>query len=236
MNMDGRVYIAGYWGARPESAVDCARRLNEWLISLVPVHPSLDAWRPTSWHPRAHSRFVPTTANIVKRLEDGKNRNDVAGREIPELGFSVGLWNGNERLSAGIGVVCGGCDDYAGLNSVVLDLPRYALEVKGLYELLSARMLLEKTAVSWETDWAVATSDELRASRKWLPRQPVVGWLTYLSPDRCSSSKPSIGEWSTLPNGGCVLTLAPRWEDMAPELIDVAAKELTEAGSLYATQ
>jgi hypothetical protein len=152
---------------------------------------------------------------------------------VPELGFSGVLWNGDEELSAGLSFTCGLWNAYAGLNCAVLDLPPLgAPGAQILYELTLVRGLVELTAEIWQADWAVATSSELRAARAWLPRQPIVGWLTYLSPARCPSTGLSVGEMTRTSGGGCILQLTPQWHGMSPNLIRVAAEELAREGCL----
>ncbi len=67
------------------------------------------------------------------------------------------------------------------LNSLVLDFPPPESEALRLYEPGVAEAIFEAVVEAWEPDWATWTSDALRNAQGAAPREPVVGWMTYLT-------------------------------------------------------
>jgi hypothetical protein len=105
-----RTDIGVYWKARRESAAECAERLVRHFSCLASVSDNLKHW----YCARERAEIigdpfdVSSSASLESLLLDGVNRKDVGDEIIPELGFRVGLWNGNcGGWSAGTSIGCG---------------------------------------------------------------------------------------------------------------------------------
>jgi Immunity protein 52 len=225
-------YIGAYWSARRESASACARRLETCLSELALVHPSLKGWRPTGPEKQAAiaARVVHSADDFQLLLAAGAHRRDTDGTEMPELGFTLGLWNGEPNQSAGITVSCGAWHEQI-TNAFVLKLPR-ADQAKELYELSKARAALDVVVAAWEPDWASMTSNRLRAAREWAPGKPVVGWLTYLSSERNVPNSLPLADLLPGLHGGKVIGLSVAWEEATPQTVLAVAEALERPSAL----
>ncbi|MGH8884623.1 MAG: Imm52 family immunity protein [Egibacteraceae bacterium] len=231
-------YLGAYWGPRSEPVQVCARRLTRCLESLGTVSEILGSWYLTGHTLQAAQRYpVAIEASaLVDVLLAGQNRRDADKSVITELGYSASVWNGNAKAPAGVRVTCGAYTTAPGLvsNTFVLDLPAPD-QASALYEPVLARKLMQAVVDAWEPDWAVLVSDSLRDAQQPRPRQPVIGWMTYLS--SCQ------GTFPTLPNGvlaesmgkgtlilfderPCVLT-APKVQELAALLDDAGCLQPT---------
>jgi hypothetical protein len=123
----------------------------------------------------------------IERIQENlkSNKRDSDGLAIPQLGFSLGIWNGLETTPASLGITCGASSRFI-KNSVVLSLPPRPPPA-GAESIEVFRILLEKTVIAWDPDDAVATSTELLTrsggGMPWL----VGGWLTYRRGERIES-------------------------------------------------
>jgi hypothetical protein len=123
-----------------------------------------------------------TAEEVAQLLVAGVNRKDVGGEAIPQLGFSVGLWNGRkvEGESASLAVTCGLAANNPHLNnSVALSFPR-AFTYEGKTELVDA--VFDSAVRTFEPDWAWVGAHGLRDVQVGQP--PVFGVLTFLSDRR----------------------------------------------------
>jgi hypothetical protein len=95
--MADRFYAGAYWGPRAESSAQCAARLEACLRSLGRSHEVLSRWyRKGTSRSAASGRPIDIDADTLESLlSGGRNRTDVGGEVIAELGFSLALWNNN---------------------------------------------------------------------------------------------------------------------------------------------
>ncbi|ATB39152.1 hypothetical protein CYFUS_004593 [Cystobacter fuscus] len=173
--------IKGYWGRRPESAEECARRAETFFRLLAECHPGYARWyrQNTAVANLAELQFEPSRATFEeffgrKRYQSGKD------------GFHFGAWTGHENQDQG-GMVMFGCGSKAEVapNFLWLFFPQEAL---GSGNLLSATVVagvMRALAVAWEPEWAVATEDGLWDQLSGGSRLGCfVGWMTYFSRER----------------------------------------------------
>lgn len=177
-------YVGGYWGPRSESVEDCSRRLSRFLTMLGGIHPLLASWYKTGGsRTEALVHSVDPSAQMLRELLlSGQNRRDDEARTIiPELGFSVDLWNGREP-EAGLMVHCGSWAALPGAtsNNVVVDLPGPQGEGLGLYDRDAALGLMRAVVEAWQPSWCVWTSRRLRRPQAAPRSEGAVGWSTYL--------------------------------------------------------
>lgn len=177
------LYIGAYWKARQESAHQCASRLSRLLVELARCDAVF-----ASWCKKARKRRDATQSQIgiddVEALSDlleaGRNRRDIDNRAIDDLGYRVGIWNGEATSKAvSLSVTCGAYSPNAQLgNSVVLDFPE---ELGDLAKWDHTIQVLSAVAQAWEPDWAGVISRASRERRNFQPGVPFVDWMLYLS-------------------------------------------------------
>lgn len=181
------IYVGGYWGAREESVDACAHRLSMFLETLSGSDPVFATWYERGRSRRDASRCDVDSRNrdhLIRLLERGRNRRDDNLAVIEDLGFQIGLWNGQKgNRSAGLSVICGSHASNPNLgNCAVVDLPEDLGELRR-----SERMakILATVARSWHPDWAGVISQDSGNSRDYIPGIPFVDWMLYLSDKTC---------------------------------------------------
>lgn len=176
-------YLGAYWGPRPESAQVCAQRLVTCLKGLGATSDVLRSWflKGNTQREALQRPVTIETGSLADVLLAGLNRRDVNNSVITELGYSAGLWNGNTKTSAGFRVRCGASTTVARMmsNTFVLDLPPFGQA--DAPDPVPLKSFIHAVIDAWEPDWAVLVSDALRDAQQTHPRQPVIGWMTYLS-------------------------------------------------------
>lgn len=190
-------YLGAYWGSRRESSLRCGERLARCVARLGQVDEALE-----SWFRRAASKAAAKTPveldaeSLGQLLAQGRNRRDVGGEVIEELGFSIGLWN-RAKPAVGMSGTVGAHPAFPGmLNSFVLDFPPPEDDALRLYDPAVAEAIFQAVVEEWEPDWATWTSHALRNAQGAAPREPVVGWMTYLA-------DPAVAD---LPGGSSLLS------------------------------
>jgi hypothetical protein len=223
--------VSGFWGPRPESAVDCARRWLTFFRALeAPGVEELRGWGI----PMGSPRDVPDLPLGLPRLEA-----EVAAGGAPDddLGFTFGAWNRREgRQSVSFTSSCGGSSD-AVLNNVFLGLQAATADDVRRWARLAGD-LLTALAGAWQPDWGYFVSDSVRDQQEREdPRSPVAGYVTYLSPGRAAALPRDVGaRVSTTPDGGALLSLVEP-DGSLPKAQDALrlAKTLTKSGAFAPT-
>jgi hypothetical protein len=177
-------YAGAYWGARKESAGECARRAADFLASLARCAPAFSRWfKPARSRGKSLAQPLdPEPAALEKLLLKGRNRTDAGQEVIEQLGFSLGLWNGGPpRGDASLSLFCGGFSERT-VNSCLLHPPQSG---PGSERILTAPLLAEVVrcmVLAWEPDWGIATSST-HMDRVTRTAQPgtFIGWVTYFS-------------------------------------------------------
>jgi hypothetical protein len=230
--MDDAIYVGSYWGSRREDAEECAARLRKCLKALAGVSPVFTHWRPKG---RSAAEAVAADEVVASQLAEllrrGVNRRDMGGTPIEELGYSWSAWNGLSKSPAAVSTTCGATSP-AILNAFVLEFPRPTDQgARDLYERSTVIEVVSTLGSAWDASFTVATSHGLRAARHWGPRQPVVGWVTHLAPDRpVPSAVP--GTHVIASANGSVVAIGRDWEDIRVEDIDSTLGALERGGAL----
>jgi hypothetical protein len=175
-------YGAGaYWGHRPESAEECARRAETFFRLLAECHPSYARWyeKNNSIRKSLQLGFEPTRETFVRFFGRKKYQN---GKD----GFFFSAWTGHEQQDQG-GMVMFNCGSKAEFSSNVLRV-FFPEEALGHERMLSAPVLagvMRAMAVAWEPEWALATADGLWEQLSGGSRIGCfLGWMTYFSRER----------------------------------------------------
>ncbi len=179
--MSERYGIKAYWGHRPESAEECARRAEIFFRLIGECHPDLTRWYEQSSSARKAMQlgFEPTHETFRKFF----------GREkyqILDDGFSFSAWTGHVEQHQG-GMVMFECGSKAEVapNFLWLFLPKEALGQERVVTEPIVSAAMRAAAVAWEPEWAVATADGLWDELSGGSRLGCfVGWMTYFSRER----------------------------------------------------
>jgi hypothetical protein len=217
-------YVGAYWGNRAEPVEECAFRIQACLEGLVSAHSQLGRWFHKGASRRSANRPIALDhESILRILLDGRSREDFGGAVIENLGFSFHAWNG-ESPGVGANALLGAHPSTRGImNSFVLTLPPPVGESDELYDEGVAASIFGAIVSSMAPDWATWCSDELRDAQPMRPREPVIGWLTYLSSERVKA-----GDGDTYAQaffGGVLLKAAETYH-----AADVRAVEAVRAG------
>jgi hypothetical protein len=177
------LYVGAYWGARQETSRACAEKLAGFLKRLSTCDAVFAKWfrRGMSRSKAMEGQIdISDAATLLPVVEKGRNRKDVGGAVMEELGFHIGMWNGGKpEKSVGLDVICGSYTTVSGLgNSVVIELPE---ELGDLRQPERMADLLLAVARSWEPDWGGVISRRSRNTRDLAPGMPLVDWMLYLS-------------------------------------------------------
>jgi hypothetical protein len=223
-------YLGAYWGNRRESALQCGERLARCVARLGGVDAVLGGW-----FRRARSKAAARTPvdldpeSLGGLFAQGRDRRDVDGEVIEELGFSVGLWN-RATPAVGLSATAGAYPSFPGVvNSFLLEFPPPEGEALRLYEPGAAQAIFDAVVEAWEPAWATWTSNSLRDAQDAAPREPVVGWLTYLATP-VSADIPGVT--SRPLQGGSVLQIGKDVTDVAESTVLDARHRLKKTAAL----
>jgi hypothetical protein len=232
-------YIGAYWGARQEDAEACAQRTAHMVRLLEPVDPLFAHWFKSARSMKESLKrpLDPDLEGLLKYIQSRIMRDSVRV-PMPQLGFSVHLWNGGsggEDVWLKLG--CGGYSEQVP-NSCVLRTPEEGPIGERVLTTPFQADVLRALATAWDPDWGVVMSTAYR-DIIWEKRQDVlVGWVTYLS-RRLGRVPPLPAPVRIEPVGeqGTLVILTPeRFTASNPEHVELAERvreRLARAGLLH---
>lgn len=213
-------YLVANWNPRAESPEDCAQRLSRCLSLLVSGPGPFKDWflqGRSAKEARQHPQPLDAES-LAKLVRSGAHRRDDNKQPIPELGYTVGLWNGSRHEPVSISLTCGAQSADPNLaNAFVMSLPPITESASFYCERASAKALIMAVASAWEAEAAAITSDVLRAETARADHLPQIGWMTYLS-ERKAQELPRLESVESVP-GGVLITLADRCDDVTPDSV-----------------
>jgi len=182
------LYIGAYWGPRQESADQCAERLKASFSELAATSDVFASWYEKGRSRRDALKHPVQPDDLLTLVESGCSKRDSDKSVIEDLGFRVGVWNGeSEERSASLSVRCGAHSQNPNLgNSVVLSLPEVLGDLAEKERALKALMAVVR---AWEPDWAGIISHESADARPFTPGSPFVDWMIYLNLSDIDSSR-----------------------------------------------
>ncbi|HEX7657837.1 MAG TPA: Imm52 family immunity protein [Pseudonocardiaceae bacterium] len=204
-------YVGAYWGPRDERVEDCARRLAQFLAVLGEIDPLLGSWFQTAGSRSAALKMPvdPSADALRELLLAGQNRRDFDDRSvITELGYSVGIWNGQVG-EVGLNVTCGASisTPHMSSNLVLIDLPDTEGEALRLYRRDTALAVVRATVTAWQPSWCTWAGRLLRKAQGRQPDEIVVGWATYVADgSRVEVDRLPAGAMTEPLNGGLLIT------------------------------
>ena len=120
-------YIGVYWGIREEDVRTCAARASAMFHHLAGCDPIFQRWFTLGRSRKeALKHEVQTDPETLQGLLlKGRNRTDFSHHVIPELGYSLYLWNGRKdgEDAANINLQCGAFGSYS-VNRCLIRLPQ----------------------------------------------------------------------------------------------------------------
>jgi hypothetical protein len=175
MIMDESFFIGAYWKQRLGSGEACADRLIR-LLSHFDHLGLRGPWVLLGGSARRPARHLGTTVREVAK-QFKANRRDIGGEIMPELGRTLGFWNGSEESPCSMQIACGVTAPMI-WNSAVLRLPP-GMPTIGAANVESVRPLFECMVEVWEPDRATFASVEQMDREGASDATTVLGWLHY---------------------------------------------------------
>lgn len=189
-------HISAFWGPRAQSVDESSEVVSTFLGSLAAIDASLDNWREGA-STEIEAIEQPPISDLTRLsdlLSSGQIRREDNGKVITELGYSVGLWNGDTISNASVTIHIGATSQWVP-NSVSIALPDPAIRPDP-YKYDSARTILALTINAFHPDEAVWTNsvltdqqtgpDSLTDDGGYILGQLVghpAGWGTFLADD-----------------------------------------------------
>jgi len=230
-------YTGTYWGPRQEDAERCAQRLAHLARLLAPVDPLFAQWfKSAKTLKESLKRPLDSDLAGLRKYIQRVMMKDDRRQPMPELGFSVWLWNGG---SAGddvwLSIACGGYVERLS-NSCVMRAPHKGPVSERVLTGAFQTEVLRAFATAWDPDWGVSMSHDHRDIIEKKCPDVLVGWVTYLS-RRLGRVPPLPAPVRIEPVGelGTLITLTPeRFTASNPEHLERAerVRELLDRAGL----
>lgn len=176
--LSGVWFVKATWSSRPADRHHCVSRLENYLHRLAGISSDFRTWYQTGRSRAAAMTPIEVDSSALGELiARGNARREDNGADIPELGATVSMWNGQTR-GIKLLVSCGAFTTRV-RNQVYLTLGNSS--VGRSLDLSIAKELIIATAAVWQPDWAVIADSDI-----W---QPVAGrsdgfgpgWVTYIA-------------------------------------------------------
>jgi hypothetical protein len=230
-------YIGAYWGPRQEDAEACAQRTARMVRLLQPVDPLFARWfKCVKSLKESLKRPLDSDLEGLRKYIQSRVMRDSVRVPMPDLGFSVKLWNGGSDDDVWLDFLSGGYWEQAN-NRCTLQAPDEGPIGERVLTSAFQTEALRAIATAWDPDWGVSMSTAYR-DIIWEKRQDVlVGWVTYLS-RRLGRVPPLPAPVRIEPVGelGTLVILTPeRFTASNPEHVDLAERvreRLDRAGLL----
>lgn len=163
--------LGAYWSARGEEKDACVTRM---LIMLERFRDELQwsVWLPKGAKPKV---AIELSRQAISGILSTNNR-DLDGKPIRELGYSAGIWNGNNKLPIMISVDCGAYSSRQ-TNCVVINMPSVAAITEESVELYGKALRVVIDA--WQPDFALATTMQAVAKIAPITAKSMKGWFVY---------------------------------------------------------
>ena len=179
------LYVAGFWGPRPEDPTNAAQRLKGLLKKLAAFDPMLAKWYFGTLSKTVPPVPLPTSEEGLSELIRAQakwTREGLAPQVAKRLGAIVGAWAGDYDVSASLIVCLGNTSERVG-NSVVLNLPAALNYLFNDWE--RSRALLDAIVSTWDPDRAVlrpretVREDTPAPSTRQHASKELEGWIVY---------------------------------------------------------
>ena len=163
------MFVGAYWPQRKESREQVAARIARFLSEVGSTTEWLSKWYVKARSAAsARTPLATDTTSVANELK--ANRRDIGGDVMSELGFNIGVWNGDSAsLAATIGAYSSSIQ-----NSVVLSIEDEQPPLRRE----DWRDLLRAAINAFNPEHAVVTSNE-RLKHTGATNPWEAGWLMY---------------------------------------------------------
>jgi hypothetical protein len=230
-------YLGAYWGPRKEDAAACAQRLAHMVRLLEPLDTLFTRWfKSAKSLKEALKRPLDSDLEGLRKYIQRMMMKDDRRVPIPELGFSVWLWNGESGGDdAWLRMGFGGYSERVS-NYCVMQAPDEGPIGERVLSTAFQTEVLRAIATAWDPDWGVAMSHAHRDLIEKKCPDVLVGWVTYLS-RRLGRVPPLPAPVRIEPVGelGTLIILTPeRFTASNPEHLELAerVRELLDRAGL----
>jgi hypothetical protein len=179
--MSGDLFLGLYWGARRESAKECAKKLLLCFEETAALSDLFSRWyEPTAQNSADECRELTRMSEdqLELLLQGQRNRRDSDKSVIEELGFTCHAWNGAMAAhSVSMRLLCGAFSQYV-TNCFTLTLPETCASLASTSLCVG---LLASTVRIWHPDWGGIFSHRSREAKPRKRRVPYVDWIFYTS-------------------------------------------------------
>jgi hypothetical protein len=168
------MFLGVYWKRRQETRERAARRVARWLEALGASSDELASWYLTTWSKKpVRKRALVIDADAIAKHLD-VNRTDFGNEPIPDLGYSLSIWNGSD---AGLLIHIGCYAPRLG-NSVALSIDPAGPDGSSAPSDAAWRKLLRRALAIFDADDGVVITDRMepRIADEGLWR---LAWLSY---------------------------------------------------------
>jgi hypothetical protein len=236
--MSETYYIGAYWGPRQEDAEACAQRVAHMVRLLAPVDPLFGRWfKCVKSLKESLKRPLDSDIEGLRKYIQSRVMRDSVRVPMPDLGFSVNLWNGGSGDDdVWLNFLCGGYTENVS-NACVLRTPYKGRAAEHVLTTAFQTEALRAIATAWDPDSGMAISNAHQDIIEKKCPDVLVGWVTYLS-RRLGRVPPLPAPVRIEPVGdqGTLVILTPeRFTASNPEHLDLAERvreRLDRAGLL----
>jgi hypothetical protein len=228
--------LLAYWRNRPETAQACAQRFAQMANGLARIDPVFGRWTQQT---KAPFRAMPTDLGELTRIFDQNRCYKDRPRELwPEMGFSLGAWNGLENpYGQALGLRAGAFRadaDRIAANHAFLNLSKRRIRTERPWTGGELQPVLECMVEAWGAQYAVVCGQRfdpfIPRTQNGHYRWPWAAWMTYLTPPSSLLVVPPEGTIVTrYANGGLLVTLCDEPFDVDNHQHMAAAEAMQKA-------
>lgn len=159
--------IAVHWALRRMDVAACSRLAHRHFALLGRASPNLADWYEKGARKRLSPKVdVGSVDALERRLAKGLNRRDIDGAPISELGWSLGLWNGDTGgWSSSTAIHCGLFSRNPNLSNAA------SVSVDGDLEASAAIALFRGLIEIWSPDKGFVRRNEGGVEQGWASYQ-----------------------------------------------------------------
>ena len=172
-------YIKFCWGARKETAEECAVRLIHFLKDLANIDSVFNSWTMVGGKKWRCDR-QPAKTQVIKWLTESISRPDIDNHELPELGLSAAFYTNERDSPLALNIKCSSYSPWI-LNVCSISLPATG---KVLDRILKVSILLKiskSIVLNWQPEHGVISYHPCAVGQSPSNFLLDAGWITYLS-------------------------------------------------------